>query len=344
MLAHISIGTYQQADIVSRIEKIARDAKLPAVAVHVVSKDGAIFSRAFGTHQWNGDTMASLKDQWHLGSCTKAFTAMEIGYLVDSGRLKFESTLKEAFSNEFIHESLAKVTLRDLLAHRSGLEANYSWRTLAPVGAPLVERRGKIVRHILAQPVHAEKIGSYSYSNAGYFLAGEVAASSKGKPIEELLEGTFKRLGVEKFGFGQMGIADPWPHRGIVPLDPSKGVFDNDEVVTSAGRVHMPITEWGKIGSQHLRGLLKQPTQLPKSYIQELTQSPDSYNAAVGWMRQRSERYGKIYFHVGSNTLNYASIVIVPSIDRAVLVCTNTGLHAQEAVDKITAELLRAHS
>ena len=50
-----------------------------------------------GTRKRGTEIAATLNDQWHLGSDTKAMTATLVAKLVEKGRLKWESTVAEVF-------------------------------------------------------------------------------------------------------------------------------------------------------------------------------------------------------------------------------------------------------
>ena len=65
----------------------------------------------------------TLDDRFHLGSCGKAMTATLVAMLVEEGKLNWTTTLGELFADTVkpMHPAWEKVTLRQVLAHRSGL-------------------------------------------------------------------------------------------------------------------------------------------------------------------------------------------------------------------------------
>jgi CubicO group peptidase (beta-lactamase class C family) len=65
----------------------------------------------------------TLDDRFHLGSCGKARTATLVAMLVEEGRLNWTTTLGELFADTVkpMHPAWEKVTMRQVLAHRSGL-------------------------------------------------------------------------------------------------------------------------------------------------------------------------------------------------------------------------------
>ena len=67
----------------------------------------------------------TLDDRFHLGSCTKAMTATLVAMLVEEGKLNWTTTLGELFADTpgAWASPWEKVTLRQVLAHRSGAAA-----------------------------------------------------------------------------------------------------------------------------------------------------------------------------------------------------------------------------
>ncbi|MEZ6094358.1 MAG: serine hydrolase domain-containing protein [Pirellulaceae bacterium] len=65
----------------------------------------------------NGDDVSVTElDQVHIGSCTKAFTALMIAQLVEQGTLRWEQTIAESFANDLdkIDPGFHSVTLESL--------------------------------------------------------------------------------------------------------------------------------------------------------------------------------------------------------------------------------------
>jgi hypothetical protein len=78
--------------------------------------------RAYGKRRVNDTVAVTRTDRFHLGSDTKAMTAVLAATFVQEGKLEWTSTLRELFPDlKTMHESYYKVTLAELLAHKSGL-------------------------------------------------------------------------------------------------------------------------------------------------------------------------------------------------------------------------------
>ncbi|WP_045319360.1 serine hydrolase domain-containing protein, partial [Brevundimonas abyssalis] len=93
----------------------------PALAGAVIGREGLIWSGAAGVRIAGGEDAVTDQDLWHLGSNTKAMTAMLYGRLVEDGLARWGATLPELFPDLEVDAAWAETTLEDLMAHRAGL-------------------------------------------------------------------------------------------------------------------------------------------------------------------------------------------------------------------------------
>ena len=109
---------------------------LPALAVGVAKGGTVVAAGAAGTRRVGAVLPVSTTDRFHIGSDTKAITAMLCGILVDEGKLKWGQTLGETFPElkKSMHPQYQAVTLEQLLTHRGGapgeLEKDALWGKL----------------------------------------------------------------------------------------------------------------------------------------------------------------------------------------------------------------------
>jgi CubicO group peptidase (beta-lactamase class C family) len=117
-----------QSEVEDLLEPIRQTHDLPALAAGVVVDGRPTVQGAVGYRKYGSDVRVTADDRFHIGSCTKALTAVLIGMLVEEGRLSWNTTLKKAFPDlaASMHPVLQGVTLELLLAHRGGLP-NRSW-------------------------------------------------------------------------------------------------------------------------------------------------------------------------------------------------------------------------
>lgn len=335
-------------DISKLLEKQRSLHGLPAVAAAVIKKDQVVAVGAAGTRIINDPVPATTYDRWHLGSCTKAFTATMIGVLVEQERLSWDTTIAEALPRLYhkMRPEYRNVTLEMLLSNRGGIRHEWDvpglWEKLwRREGSPGEERR-KMAEIMLRQPPKV-KPGRYFYSNCGFAIAGHMAETVTRKPWEELVrELVFQPLGMHTAGFGVPWVGkpptDPWPHHADgKPLSP--GMFaDNPPSIGPGATIHASIGDWSKFIIEHLKGARSEDGFLLKAATYRRLHRPrptrnKKLKYALGWMviykswAKGKKRYhkGKCLHHAGTNNSWFALAWIMPERDFAVIVTTNIG-------------------
>ncbi len=305
--------------------------KLPALAGAIVSDTSVLDAQAVGCRRYGGLANVTNNDQFHLGSDTKAITAVLIGLLVDEGLLTWDSTLPSLFPEyaQTMRTEYRSVTVRDILSHSAGFVTD---PTLTLTETTLTEQRQEVVAWAVTQtPTNA--IGTYNYSNTGYIIAGAIADKLTGRAYEDLLfEKVLQPLGITTAGFGPMGTAgledQPLQHTSSYkPLEPGPNA-DNPPIYNSAGRLHMSIGDWGRYIQWVLACEAGQPTLLRAETAQMLTtgevpmDGEGSY--AFGWaVLDRPWANGRALTHSGSNTFNFAVAWLAPNRKFGVIAATN---------------------
>jgi CubicO group peptidase (beta-lactamase class C family) len=178
----------------------------PKTAILVVRRDGrTVFARGHNADPFKPTLIASL---------SKPITGACVATLIRDGRLSFTTRLRKALSR-FFHRygapadpRLGRVTVEQLLVHRSGLvgngdddpiygamqrRANSGRGYLAAIQAVLGEYLVKL--HLIRPP------GSrYAYSNTGYEVLSAMIEERSGRSYEDYCRDAV---------FGRLGIAEP---------------------------------------------------------------------------------------------------------------------------------------
>ena len=89
----------------------------------VARNGGLVFAKGYGYRDWEKKLPFTPATCCPIASNSKLFTAVAAGLLVDEGKLTWDRPIRESVpSVEFYDENLnANVTLRDMLAHRTGI-------------------------------------------------------------------------------------------------------------------------------------------------------------------------------------------------------------------------------
>jgi CubicO group peptidase (beta-lactamase class C family) len=313
------------------LRKLIEKYQLPGAVGAIIQGDRLVAVGSAGVRKMGDASPFLSSDTIHLGSDTKAMTAVLIGQLIDQKKLSFNTTLRQIFPDLAgkMNSEMAAVTVRDLLDHNAGLPHDLNWRKLEATRKPLMEQRRVAVELAIAAPP-ATAIGSYSYSNAGYMLLGAIVEQMTGKPWEDVIQREiFDSLKMKSAGFGFPGrrgqVDQPWGHilKGE-KLQPVQS--DNALVMAPAGCVRCTIEDWARFVSQVLSMARGQSALVSSATFKQLITPMPKQEYAGGWIiAQRDWAGGLALTHSGSNTTWFCTVWIAPEKNFAVLIAINDG-------------------
>lgn len=305
---------------------------MPGLQVSVIENGKEIFSYVDGVRAIGRDELVTATDKWHIASCTKPMTAFLIGMLVDQKKLSWETSLSEIFSNNTLHPTLQTITVAQLLTHSSGLadvtapETGALWAKLFTDKANMRER---LVKGLFAMPAKFTPGSKVEYSNSGYVVLGFIVERLTKKSWEEVIKvELFNKLGMKSCGFGAAKNA-PWGHSVVkgkmTAIAPGIGA-DNPPAMGPAGTLHCEVRDWNKFSALYLNN--PQQTLVSASTLEKLKTNADRESYFTFSTIARMEREwakGPVFAMAGSNTFNYAYVVIAPALGRIYTVNTNSG-------------------
>jgi CubicO group peptidase (beta-lactamase class C family) len=344
--------------------------ELPALAAAVV-KDGKVVAvGAVGTRKAGTQIPVTVNDRFHLGSDTKAMTALLAAMFVEAGKLRWDSTIAEVFPElaETMDQGLRRVTLEQLLSHTSGVPSDNEVfgdlieKSLAQDGN-LDELRYWLVQQWSPQPLVSEPGTTFAYANMNYVIVGAMIERVGVKTWDELItERVFTPLGLRSAGLGpQAALGKIDAPLGHLMIDGKTNAFlagpngDNPLIVGPAGIAHMSVLDFarwaGWNAGEGKRGpKLVRPETLKKLHTPVISM-PEKKDAAPGTPARGGYALGwgelpvdwapePLVYHGGSNAKNLAHIWIEPRRDFAMVVVTNiAGSKANEALFALAPEL-----
>ena len=317
------------------LERFARRNGVAALAATVFDVRGPVEVHVVGVRRRDSDDDVRASDRWHIGSCTKSFTAVLWARLVERGDAEWDMPLSAALADlGGVHPGWAGQTIDSALLCRAGFAANLSPAQMQSSWSdtrPLHEQRTEVARRALAAP--PASAGRFVYSNLGYIVIGAAIDRLAGAPFEQALAAhVLEPLEITTADFGPP--ADVWGHPARVQfgglgllrgpaVDPADPYSDNPAVLSSAGTLHMSMADWARFVRIFLLGgsdLLSPDT------VDHLLPMPDRYylTMAMGWMRA-THLSGVSYAMQGSNTMWSATAIIDDDRQRAALVACNDG-------------------
>jgi CubicO group peptidase (beta-lactamase class C family) len=193
-------GATQTVDLSQRLAAIEKaiEAKrqeyhIPGVSLVIVKDNQIIYIKGLGLKDVERNLPVTPDTLFAIGSSTKAFTGMAAVMSVDDGKLSLDDSPKKFLPYFQLQDkdADARIKLRDLLSHRSGLD-----RTDISMATGKLNREELIRVAGLARPT--AKLGEkFLYQNVMFAAAGEIVAKAQGTTWDQFIETRiFKPLGM----------------------------------------------------------------------------------------------------------------------------------------------------
>lgn len=169
-------------------------------AVLVAENGKILYQEAFGlaNREWNVPNTTDTK--FMIGSVSKPLTATLMLILVQKGLAGLDKTVED-YLPEFKNKPAAKVTIRQLLSHTSGMPNYDIIRDFFPVYSRKSYTREDYIK-VYADSALAFVPGTrYLYSSWGYFTLGYIIEKITGKPYElAMKDEIFSKLQMDHSG------------------------------------------------------------------------------------------------------------------------------------------------
>jgi len=315
---------------------------VPGMAVAVVSADEVKFRRGFGVTTVDGGAAVDEHTLFANASTTKAMVAMGLLILVDEGKLALDDPIVRHLPELRFQDPLLteQVTVRDLLAHRTGLPSTDIWSFMQHM--PMDEQINRLASVAPAAPLRTRHI----YQNTMYELIGVLIERVSGQRWDRFLtDRLWLPIGMTETVGARGQIADGRLH--VLPheyRDERVAVIDWDlpaDMADAAGSAWTSIHDMSLWAQFLLRGgitaggerLVSEAAFAEMFKPQSLIDREDFYPTAqltqpqwlsygLGWFQQDFQGR-QIDFHTGSLAGLIAIIGLDRANDRAVIVLGN---------------------
>ncbi len=158
--------------------------KVPGAAVAIVRNDSVIYHKGFGVLAAGGRTPVDERTLFEIGSSTKAFTATIVAMMVSDGKMRYDDLVSTYLPDFKLYDpaASAQVTMRDGLAHRSGIgRGELVWLDAGGSREDVLHR----ARFLRPESPFRSK---WSYQNIMYLAAGEAAGRAAGTTWDDLVQ------------------------------------------------------------------------------------------------------------------------------------------------------------
>ncbi len=319
------------------MERIRAEHGLPSICAGAVV-DGKIVSLdAVGVRRLGSPERVTTDDPYHCGSITKSFTAALFARRVQEGKVSWDTPISTLLPDDVgkMDPAFRALTARHFMAQRSGLSGE-SWPKDVPDrlidwNGRSPSPRGEYVRLLLSAPPDYPAESRFEYSNANYVVLGAILERQVGRLWEEQTATSLLRpLGLKSAGFGAVGAdgktACPWGHAvqdgKLTPIPPGPGA-DNPATLGPSATLHMSVPDllrWCAFQADEGRhgGPLR-----PKAFDALHTPAFGGEYAGGLVVLRRDWGGGTVFYHNGSNTMNYEVIWIAPRKRFGLVVASN---------------------
>jgi CubicO group peptidase (beta-lactamase class C family) len=153
------------------------DLGIPGMALGIVEDGEIAHLQGYGTADSTGREVTP-QTPFHVGSVTKSFTALAVMQLVEAGKIDLDAPI-QAYLPWFTladEEAAAKITVRNLLNHTSGI-STYDGNRGFTSNEDLEARVRGLNNRALSEPVGE----TFQYSNINYDIAGFIVEKVSGQ-------------------------------------------------------------------------------------------------------------------------------------------------------------------
>lgn len=322
-----------------QIESAMAEHQVPGLALAVVKDGSVVYSQGYGVREVGKPGQVDEATLFSIASLTKAFTATAAGILVQEGRLSWDDPVVEYLPEFRLHDPWVtqQITVRDLLAHRSGLSGVGLLAIWSDFSSTEQLRRLRYLK-----PSWSFR-SRFSYCNLCYLAAGEIIARVSGRSWETFVtERLLRPLGMKRSGTRIHTLAEKTnvavPH-SIVEGTTTPAPHLDTQNVAPAGAMHASareMAEWMKLqlamGRHEGRELvdstvmqeIRTPQMLAPSPI-DLRELAENHFVAYGMGWGLHDTWGRLLVSHGGGLPGIATwLSLVPEEKLGVVVLTNT--------------------
>jgi CubicO group peptidase (beta-lactamase class C family) len=284
----------------SYMEQTLKDWNTPGIGVGIVVNDKLVFAKGYGYRDYEKKLPFTPTTLCQIASNSKLFTAVSAGMLVEEGKLTWDKPVRESVPTiQFYNDQLNNnVTLRDMLAHRTGVTRHDSiWFRSPFTRKELFEK----LKYLEPQEPMRE---TFLYNNLMYAAAGNIIELKSGKTWEQFVrEKIFTPLEMKTTTFS---ISDMTQHPDHgVPYKEKRDSFElykipyyeDTEGIAPAGAIISNIDElshWliALMNDGKYNGKQVLPANVLKATLQPAIGLPNTLGEALGFWELLNPAYG----------------------------------------------------
>ncbi len=316
-------------DVLSEeIDEARRDMQVSGVCVGVMAEGKVIFSKGFGEANIETKKPVTSDTVFAIGSCTKAFTSLSIGQLVEKGALQWDGKVCDIlpwFRLQNQQKTYA-LTISDILANRTGIFRH----DLVWYGSPLTQKEVVMrLRHLPEKVAHCH---SFTYNNILYASLGLIVEAVTKKPWGEYVhEHIFRPLHMNdtSISLNEKNVATGYKEKDGMPHQVPYRDIQN---IAPAGSIYSTVSDmlkWLCLYTTNENHIVKKSTL--DTILREHVPIDEDWNRSktrilgygMGWVLQLYDTHFNI-MHTGGIDGFRSMVSVLPDDKVAVVVLTNS--------------------
>ncbi len=304
------------AYIDKQVHRSMKKHHLPAFAITIVEDQDILFEDAFGVIDLEKNFPASTNSVFKLWSLSKVFTAIEIFREFESGLVDLDHPLVDYlphFKIQNDYGEIEEITIKSLLAHRSGLPRNECLRI--PAGE---DDCGTLDRFEIAtwDCLMAFPTGyRYKYSNLGYDLLGRMIEENRKMGYAQYMNALLRdSLGMESSTFDSEDITNS--ELLVKGYEYHKGRYlprvQMDINSVPSGNLSASTEDLTKFLQLLFRGdLFEDETTLDLMFEDHYSRVEDPETMGLGWKTTRLNNSELLVWHDGGPSEGIGSVIAI---------------------------------
>ncbi|MGZ5477665.1 MAG: serine hydrolase [Thermoanaerobaculia bacterium] len=188
LLLLLSPALFAQTIDSAAVDKLVRDTmarwRAPGMSVAIVQNDKVVFLKGYGVRELGKTDPITPDTLFQIGSTTKAFTTTAMAMLVDEKKMSWDDPVRKHIDWFHLSDPCADslVTLRDIVAHRTGLSRHDQiWEYTSLTRDQIIRNMGSVK---LTRPLRT----TYQYNNIMLMTAGQVVASASNMSWDDFVK------------------------------------------------------------------------------------------------------------------------------------------------------------
>jgi CubicO group peptidase (beta-lactamase class C family) len=171
----------------ARVAAVMRVSEVPGAWVAIVEGGQVTHARGYGIRALGVPDPVDSDTLFQIGSTTKAFTSAALAILIEEGKLGWDDRVIDHLPVFRMYDPWVtrEITIRDLLAHRSGLGPGQGDLMFVP--STTISRAELVHRIRFLKPATSFR-SEFAYDNVLYAVAGQVIEEISGQTWEDFVD------------------------------------------------------------------------------------------------------------------------------------------------------------